>query len=686
MSKPKLTYAEQALNPALRARGIDSFLRVRCWLRRSMGELLQRTHRAAPRGLDVGVALLLITLLAPLLAIRSLVARARYATVCQRQTYIGRQGVAFQLLAFSGAQPGRDLARLANLLRGDLALVGPRLRDSEHADSYSGSDEALRLSLAPGLVSLYALRQSVGIAHESERCIDREFVYTRSVRGDLTLLLRALVSRIMVGSQQSPCPPQLRFFGVTMMNLSMEQAIRWMLDRTDEASRTQVAFANADCLNTAVTDPHYAAVLKAADGVLPDGIGIKLACRIKGIAMRDNINGTDMFPLLCEAAAARGLSMYLLGAGPGIAEAAADNIQQRYPDLRIAGVHHGYLDESEEAAMVDQINNSSADIVLVAMGAPRQELFLARWQDRLQAPLRLGVGGLFDYYSGRISRAPRWLREIGMEWIWRIIQEPGRMWRRYVIGNPLFLYRVWRESDQRADRLLGLPQALRSSRPLQAVSAAVAAIKRYRWNLLQNSARLFKRSLDVLVAGGLFVLLSPLLLLIAVLIRLDSHGPVFFSQTRVGRWGSTFAMWKFRSMHSDAEQRKALLAADNEMLGGVTFKMADDPRITRVGRVIRRLSIDELPQLWNVLRGDMTLVGPRPSLPIEVREYLLGDRGRLEATPGITCIWQVSGRSDIPFEQQVVMDIEYIQTQSVKKDLALLCKTVPAVVSGRGAY
>ena len=145
-------------------------------------------------------------------------------------------------------------------------------------------------------------------------------------------------------------------------------------------------------------------------------------------------------------------------------------------------------------------------------------------------------------------------------------------------------------------------------------------------------------------------------------------------------------MWKFRSMHCDAERQKLALAAQNQMQGGVLFKMKRDPRITRVGRVIRRLSIDELPQLWNVLRGDMSLVGPRPSLPDEVREYRLADRGRLESVPGITCIWQVSGRSEIPFSSQVAMDIEYIQTQSVKKDLLLLAKTFPAVVSGRGAY
>jgi lipopolysaccharide/colanic/teichoic acid biosynthesis glycosyltransferase len=145
-------------------------------------------------------------------------------------------------------------------------------------------------------------------------------------------------------------------------------------------------------------------------------------------------------------------------------------------------------------------------------------------------------------------------------------------------------------------------------------------------------------------------------------------------------------MWKFRSMYIDAEARKARLIAANEMAGGVLFKMKHDPRITRVGRFIRKASIDELPQLWNVLRGDMSLVGPRPALPSEVDEYSLRDRQRLEVIPGITCIWQVSGRSDIPFEEQVQLDIQYIESQSFWQDVMILLKTVPAVLLGRGAY
>ena len=210
--------------------------------------------------------------------------------------------------------------------------------------------------------------------------------------------------------------------------------------------------------------------------------------------------------------------------------------------------------------------------------------------------------------------------------------------------------------------------------------------KRLVWKAVVASAYVFKRLLDIVAASILLILLTPLVLTIMLLIRLESPGPIFFKQVRVGRWGKLFTMWKFRSMYIDAEARKAALLAENESGGGVIFKMKHDPRITRVGRFIRKASIDELPQLWNVVVGDMSLVGPRPALPSEVNQYSLADRRRLEVIPGITCIWQVSGRSDIPFPEQVKLDVLYIESSSFGNDILILLKTVPAVLLGRGAY
>jgi exopolysaccharide biosynthesis polyprenyl glycosylphosphotransferase len=210
--------------------------------------------------------------------------------------------------------------------------------------------------------------------------------------------------------------------------------------------------------------------------------------------------------------------------------------------------------------------------------------------------------------------------------------------------------------------------------------------KRLVWVAVVQSAYSLKRLLDVVGSALLLLLFSPIFIAIMVAIKLDSAGPVLFKQTRVGRYGQLFSMWKFRSMHIDAEARKKALMDKNEMSGGVLFKMRNDPRITSVGRFIRRASIDELPQLWNVFVGDMSLVGPRPALPSEVNQYSLAERKRLDVIPGITCIWQVSGRSEIPFDQQVHLDVQYIESQSFWLDLKLLVLTIPAVFLGRGAY
>jgi lipopolysaccharide/colanic/teichoic acid biosynthesis glycosyltransferase len=197
--------------------------------------------------------------------------------------------------------------------------------------------------------------------------------------------------------------------------------------------------------------------------------------------------------------------------------------------------------------------------------------------------------------------------------------------------------------------------------------------------------RAAKRSMDVLVGAVAFVLVTPLFAGIATVVALTSRGPVFYVQDRVGRNGDVFRFLKFRTMHVDADAQRNALLEHNEMDGPV-FKMRDDPRLTRVGRVLRKYSLDELPQLVHVIRGDMSLVGPRPPLPEEVAAYGMWERQRLLVKPGITCIWQVSGRSDVDFQTWVAMDIEYIRTWRLRLDLALLARTVPAVLAGEGAY
>jgi len=219
------------------------------------------------------------------------------------------------------------------------------------------------------------------------------------------------------------------------------------------------------------------------------------------------------------------------------------------------------------------------------------------------------------------------------------------------------------------------------------VNRAIARLERVRWRVATRSLAVTKRLLDLVVVVPALIVLSPVFAAVALAIRLYDGGPVLFWQKRVGLDGREFPFPKFRSMRVDAEAvRKEIEALNQHGADGVTFKMKRDPRITPVGRFIRRFSIDELPQLWCVLSGDMTLVGPRPPIPSEVARYGLKDRCRLSVKPGLTCIWQVSGRSEIPFEQQVELDIEYIRGQSIGADIKLIARTVPAVVRGRGAY
>ncbi|MGC4155003.1 MAG: sugar transferase [Propionicimonas sp.] len=200
-----------------------------------------------------------------------------------------------------------------------------------------------------------------------------------------------------------------------------------------------------------------------------------------------------------------------------------------------------------------------------------------------------------------------------------------------------------------------------------------------------NAGRWIKRAFDVVGSAALLLLLSPILLVTALAIKLEDRGPVIFRQPRVGLKGEEFDCLKFRSMCVDAEARLAGLQSQNEG-AGVLFKMANDPRITRVGKFIRRFSIDELPQLWNAFRGDMSLVGPRPALPREVAQYDSDTMRRLDVRPGLTGLWQVSGRSNLSWEDTVRLDLYYVDNWSMTQDLMILARTAKAVVGSDGAY
>ena len=194
-----------------------------------------------------------------------------------------------------------------------------------------------------------------------------------------------------------------------------------------------------------------------------------------------------------------------------------------------------------------------------------------------------------------------------------------------------------------------------------------------------------KRFCDITISLIILLFLSPILIAAALAVRLTSKGPIVFKQVRVGRGGRYFWCYKFRSMCIDAEAQKNQLMHLNEASGPV-FKMKRDPRITPVGAFIRKFSIDELPQFFNVLKGEMSLVGPRPPVPSEVAQYTVYHRGRLAVQPGLTCLWQIGGRSNVSFERWVELDLLYIETMSFNNDVKILVKTIPAVLKGSGAH
>lgn len=414
--------------------------------------------------------------------------------------------------------------------------------------------------------------------------------------------------------------------------------------------RRRVYFMNAHCCNMMRSHPQYASAVRSADLLLPDGIGVALAAKMTGQDLTANLNGTDLVPALLAEAAKMGKSVYLFGGKPGTAERAAQTLLQQIPNLIVAGTRNGYDEAADEEAVVADINARKADIVLVALGVPMQELWLQRNVRRINADLTMGVGAALDFLAGNVVRAPKIVRKVKSEWVWRLAMEPRRMAKRYLLGNVTFL-----------------------------AHAGMNTLKQVKTSAVASKA------LDVTVATAAVVALAPVFLATAIAIKVESKGPVFFKQTRIGKDGKPFSMYKFRSMVTDAEKRRAAILATSDR-EGICFKSRTDPRITRVGRIIRRLSIDELPQVLNVLRGEMAIVGPRPALPSEVAAYPARAYGRLAVKPGITGVWQVSGRAEIGFDQMIDMDLAYAASRNVMLDIILIAMTFRAVITGRGAH
>jgi N-acetylglucosaminyldiphosphoundecaprenol N-acetyl-beta-D-mannosaminyltransferase len=322
-----------------------------------------------------------------------------------------------------------------DVLAGRLAWVGPTSLD--HLPEAVAAH-----GVRPGVVTLWGLRRRTAVAYASEVECDHEYLAQRGLVHDLGLFLRACVLAPLPMHSAAPQADRVRVCDVAFDNLDMNDALQRLDGWLSGTATQQVSFVNPACVNIAAHDRGYRRALGRAALVLPDGIGIKVAADILGQPLRQNVNGTDLFPRLCALMGQRKSRLYLLGGQPGVADAVAGEVRQRWPDVQIVGVAHGFFSVADEGQVVAAVKASRADVVLVARGVPSQDVFIDRYLPQFGARVVMGVGGLFDFVAGRINRAPQWMRDSGLEWVYRLLQEPGRMWRRYLLGNFSFLARV----------------------------------------------------------------------------------------------------------------------------------------------------------------------------------------------------------------------------------------------------
>ena len=433
--EPAEAPAEAATEREPRSRGVSTVVRVR---RSPIQEACERCLAAV--------------LLAPVWVLGLLASSPALlqGRSMRRRDSVGRNAEALSIVRWPRpvGRLGKCAARLGLLggpllwqaACGRMSFVGPRPRTLREFVKRGGGPE---LTTKPGLLSLRAVKRWGNCAFGSERDTDEAYLRNKSWSFDWGLLARAPLAWLQSSRGRSA---QRKVFvaGVPLDNLTMREALDEIEAAIDGGGSRQICFVNADCVNLAAGDREYADLLRSGPLVLPDGSGVRLAARLVGGRLRENVNGTDLFPLLCERLAARSGRLFLLGAAPGAAAQVARCAQSQHPGLQVVGIRHGYFTEDQEAEIVSEIRAARPDVLLVAMGAPRQEKWIARTLEDCGARAAIGVGGLFDFYSRRVPRAPAWLREIGMEWAYRLLQEPGRLWRRYLVGNVLFVARVLR--------------------------------------------------------------------------------------------------------------------------------------------------------------------------------------------------------------------------------------------------
>ncbi|MEK6787561.1 MAG: WecB/TagA/CpsF family glycosyltransferase [Pseudomonadota bacterium] len=432
-------------------------------------EVHGRFSKAWSRGVKALVTYLVALILLPLsgsLMLLGLIVNAWHGGDIRRVRIAGRHGREFLLLTltipttsrWSGLN--RSLWYLA-IISGKLSWLGPK---PVIAGSY-GSDLHASLSrVKPGLFGPWWVRERTNIAVGNNEEADDRYASDLNLMYDLMLLPKLLLASLY-GKNRRQFLPTINVLGLRIQNTTQSEAVEWVLEHADAPRPRQLIFVNPHCVNIAGHDRPYREAVHSGDLVLADGIGMQMAGRLLGTPFRQNVNGTDLFPALCRHPQAAGkLRLFLLGGHPGIAEKVADWVRVYAPGVIIAGVQDGFFKPDEQDAVIDHINDSKANVLLVAMGVPLQDVWIYRHLPRLRVGVAMGVGGLFDFFSDRIPRAPLWMRESGLEWVYRLSQEFGRMWRRYLIGNVGFILRVF---AARAFRVGSLLDALADDRPAE---------------------------------------------------------------------------------------------------------------------------------------------------------------------------------------------------------------------------
>jgi len=386
-------------------------------------------------GVGGAFAVLTILLFSPIYILNTLISIVKLAAPFSCCTTHDLYGKPYKYLVFNHGV-FRHLLILSLIVKTEMAWVG--LPRDVNNDFFLECFREMKI----GVVSLYGFHQLTGISIsniEEDTLLQRKFSRSDKV----CLLIRVLLASLAFRNKRLGNKSSFRLFGIKIDNVTLDSAVTKILSPSSNECPKTACFVNVNTFNLSNKNSALSDAINTFDFAFADGSGIRIAAQMQGHRLLANVNGTDMLPVLCERARYNNQSIFLLGSETDIARRAAVNLQRIHPDLCVAGTHHGYFDKQGSKDVISKINASKADILLVALGSPIQERWLQEHKSKLHVNTAIAVGGLFDFYSGRIQRAPVWMRELGIEWVWRLIQEPRIKFKRYVIGNPIFLFRCW---------------------------------------------------------------------------------------------------------------------------------------------------------------------------------------------------------------------------------------------------